>query len=109
MPGFNRRGPMGQGPMTGKGFGLCATEVPGALGGRGLGRGRSAASGAGRGRGKGLGRCGSGRGYRTGYPTDVMTASDETEILKSELDEAKRRVSELESRLSELETPQTEE
>jgi len=27
MPGFNRRGPMGQGPMTGRGRGFCAQEV----------------------------------------------------------------------------------
>ncbi len=44
MPGFDRTGPQGQGPVTGRGFGPC--------GGRGFGMG----FGRGRGYGRGLGR-----------------------------------------------------
>ena len=50
MPGGDRTGPMGMGPMTGRAAGYCAGyPVPGfanAMGGRGFGRGR----GGGRGR-----------------------------------------------------------
>lgn len=45
MPGFDKTGPQGQGPMTGKGFGPC-----GGGGGFRMGFGRC------RGYGKGLGR-----------------------------------------------------
>lgn len=47
MPGGNRRGPMGEGPMSGRGMGYCAgydrpgfANGGGAWGGRGGGRGR---------------------------------------------------------------------
>ena len=45
MPAFDRTGPQGQGPMTGRGLGQCGT-------GRGMGVG----FGRGRGYGRGLGR-----------------------------------------------------
>ena len=69
MPGFNQRGPMGDGPMTGRRMGRCtsygAQEVhnrenlsdntPEQVYGRGLGRGPRAGMGMG-GRGMGRGR-----------------------------------------------------
>lgn len=79
MPGFNRRGPENEGPMTGRKAGLCNPDSPlrkqgetdelteeRALG-RGLGLGRR---GRGRGAGQGLGRGqaprrGMGRGRRS--------------------------------------------
>ncbi|MGD9546648.1 MAG: DUF5320 domain-containing protein [Candidatus Krumholzibacteriia bacterium] len=85
MPGENGRGPLGQGPRTGRGLGRCgvprqddqkANEAPASdpqdrsrgfgrgLGrgfGRGLGRGAGLGAGGGRGRGFGPGR-GWGRG-----------------------------------------------
>jgi len=76
MPGRDKSGPLGQGPGTGRGVGLCATPnndantnnvAPGA--GRGFGRrgnggaGRGAGNGAGRGMGNGAGR---GMGRRSG-------------------------------------------
>ena len=82
MPGFNRRGPQGEGPMTGRGRGDCivdATDVglgPEDRGVRiGLGRfgaGLGAGRGAGRGTGRGLflrrrGAGGRGRGGRGGH------------------------------------------
>jgi len=54
MPGFDRSGPSGAGPMTGRALGQCA----GSAAGRGLGRGY----GPGRGCGRGL-RAGNGAGF----------------------------------------------
>lgn len=69
MPWGDRTGPMGRGPMTGRGAGYCAGyNMPGytnPIGGRGYGRGR----GFGRGFGRGYGR-GQGQGRRFGYYPD---------------------------------------
>ena len=68
MPGLNRTGPLGEGPRTGRGLGLCnprsgASATRFAWGaGRGLGFGRG--RGFGRGFGPGMGR---GRGYGRGF------------------------------------------
>ncbi len=63
MPGGDRTGPMGAGPMTGRGAGICAGyDVPGDMNpafGRGFGGGR--------GRGFGRGFRGGGRGWRHQY------------------------------------------
>jgi hypothetical protein len=54
MPGFNQRGPMNEGPMTGKGLGRCAARnqnvggTPDAANAPGFGRGRGMAMGRGR-------------------------------------------------------------
>lgn len=61
MPGLNQRGPMNDGPMTGRGRGLCTGNVAagqGFVGGYGMGRGlrrgcRDFGSGGGRGMGRG--------------------------------------------------------
>jgi len=64
MPGGDRTGPMGAGPMTGRGVGMCAgNDVPGYMNpayGRGFGGGR------GRGFGRSFGM-GGGRGWRNQY------------------------------------------
>ena len=63
MPGGDRTGPLGAGPMTGRGVGICAGyDVPGYMNpsfGRGFGYGR--------GRGFGRGFQGGGRGWRHQY------------------------------------------
>jgi hypothetical protein len=56
MPGRNGMGPMGQGPMTGRGMGWCgganaAIDMPQRGPGLGMGRGRGQGQGRGRGRG----------------------------------------------------------
>jgi hypothetical protein len=55
MPGFNQRGPMNEGPMTGRGLGKCAALAQDVGGipdttwnGPGYGRGRGMAMGRGR-------------------------------------------------------------
>jgi len=56
MPGKNKKGPMGQGPMTGRGKGCCDganTQDDTRQGGPGLGMGRGRGQGQGRGRGRG--------------------------------------------------------
>ena len=70
MPGGDRTGPQGMGPMTGRAAGYCAgNDVPGYASpgaGRGFGAGRG--YGAGRGPGVGRGSWGAGgRGWRNMY------------------------------------------
>ena len=83
MPGFDGTGPMGQGPMTGGGFGPC---------GRGLGIRR------GRGfrmvRGGGFGR---GRGYRFWGANQNYSAESEIEALKREKELIEQEIAALES------------
>ena len=72
MPGGDRTGPWGAGPMTGRGAGFCAGyDVPGYMNpayGGGFGRGRGGGFGRGWGRGFGRGRgMGFGRGWGYGY------------------------------------------
>ncbi len=107
MPAGDGTGPMGQGPMTGRGFGYCAgSDVPGAAygapgWGRGFGRGR----GWGRRRGW---RCGPGPAWGpppAAYPPYVATPAPDQEIaylhtqaewLREQLDTINRRIDELE-------------
>lgn len=57
MPGGDRTGPLGEGPMTGRGLGICGASQastsaqPGPGAGRGFGRGRGLAGGGRGGRG----------------------------------------------------------
>ena len=74
MPGMNRTGPEGLGPMTGRKMGLCGSAGGAAVGrgmGRGIGRGMRNGFGAGFGGGRGFGRSvGPGRGlgwFSAGY------------------------------------------
>ncbi len=70
MPGGDRTGPWGAGPMTGRGAGYCAGfSMPGYAnpmyaGGMGYGRGRGFGRGMGMGYGRGMG---GGRGWRNMY------------------------------------------
>lgn len=71
MPGFDRTGPLGEGPRTGRGLGICgkaratpslgvlpgrAVRLGGPVAGRGPGRGGGRGGRGGRGRGRVLGR-----------------------------------------------------
>lgn len=91
MPGFDRTGPRGEGPMTGRGLGPC-------------GRGR----GFRRGFGRGFGR---GRGFRRGYAYDYAPVApvapaltkdqekvmleDEMKILQEDMEAIKERIKQL--------------
>ena len=109
MPGFDRSGPMGTGPMTGGRRGFCnprTREYPerftGAPGfGRGMGLGRGFRAGFGPGMGRSFGR--RGRYEPSYYPAFPQSPEEELNMLKAEasavkndLDRIKRRIAELE-------------
>jgi hypothetical protein len=90
MPGLNRKGPDGMGPMTGGGRGLC-NPVNRTF----FDRCFSFMGGRGRGRGLGMGRRG---GFCYGGPTyydsnqEESTLRSEAEMLKNELERVERRL-----------------
>ncbi len=79
MPAQDKTGPMGQGPLTGRGLGPC---------GRGMRRGF----------GRGLGR---GCGFRYAEPV-VLNEKEEKKILETELKEIELEKQEIEKRLKEI-------
>ncbi|MFA7206238.1 MAG: DUF5320 domain-containing protein [Saccharofermentanales bacterium] len=93
MPGGDRTGPMGMGPMTGRGLGFCGR-------GYGLAYGR----GFGPGNGRGFSR----RGYRFGgYPVgqtyldgfnDKAVMEDQVKFLEDELEMARKQLDEIRQR-----------
>lgn len=127
MPAGDRTGPMGAGPMTGRGMGICAGYgVPGYMN-SGFGRG----FGGGRGRGFGMGGGGYGwrhRYYATGrpgwvrdysyhrYPVNpdyeaesLLNADDEIVYLKQESKRFERILKDVNKRLDELQSKEKEE
>ena len=108
MPGFDRTGPAGMGPMTGWGRGLCTPH--GRRAGRpafgpGFGWG-----GPGRGWRHRAGFPGWGRGWSWGpYYEPSYTGEDEMAMLREEAARLKEELNAIEQRLSELETRQRDE
>ncbi len=115
MPGFDRTGPRGEGPMTGGGRGMCnPAGGTGGYGGYGLGRG-GMPWGGGRGRGFGGGR-GWGRGFGRGWfgagaaaPIAAPTADDERRYLADQLSHLENEVRAIKDRLSQLDKPDEKE
>ena len=109
MPGFDRTGPLGQGPMTGGGFGYCGTGGQ-RQGYRPVGRAFYGGFGAGfgsRGRfGRGLGP---GYGYwpqRRSYLQPVtLDPKEELAELQREANDLRAYLKDLETRIGELENP----
>ena len=112
MPGFDRTGPMGAGPMTGGARGRCNPATAGTVradvGGYGYGRGLGLRRGfrGGNGPGRGWGR-GYGRGY-IGYPVAVGPdfpgdAPDEIGMLKAQADALRVSLDAINRRLADLE------
>ena len=105
MPGLDRSGPMGAGPMTGGRRGLCgagsSAHVPHAHGGfdYGFGSGRGFGPGRGRGRGMGRGFCRYPRAYGFNYP---LSATDEIDTLKADADYMKKSLDTINARIEEL-------
>jgi hypothetical protein len=94
MPGLNRRGPEGMGPMTGGGRGLCNPANRSIFC-----RGFSAIDGRGSGRGIGFGLRGWGRNrgsfcYDSNQEERVLRS--EAEMLKNELEAVEKRINDLE-------------
>jgi len=111
MPGFDRTGPMGAGPMTGGARGLCNSAnagynpsfTEGFSYGRGLGLRRGFRGGFGPDRGRGRGY---GRGYGW-YPPAVgpaysVNAANEMEMLKGEADYMQKSLDAINKRIEEL-------
>ena len=99
MPGFNRTGPAGQGSMTGRRMGACASndflENDSRLNaGRGFGRGFQ--GGFNRNRGMGFER---GFGFRNQNFENQVETSDKT-IIENEINTLKNQLSLLEDKLS---------
>ena len=80
MPNRDKTGPMGQGPLTGRGFGPCG-------GGKGFGRGFG--FGCGRGFGRGLGRFFGWNQPQT-KEEQVQSLSDYRKALEEELEDVKK-------------------
>jgi hypothetical protein len=112
MPAGNRRGPVNDGPMTGRGLGYCTgyaepgftKTAPGRGMGRGLGRGSGKNFGFGFRRGGAAGSFN--RGF-WGFPqTGGATSPSKEEtisMLKEESNYYKQNLDELEKRIAELE------
>ena len=94
MPGQDRTGPNGQGPMTGRGLGYCSSyNAPGFANagfsrGRGLGRGRGFAWRA--------------KSFQQAIQPQVITEKEEKSYLQEELKLLKEEMQEIEKRLKEL-------
>jgi len=112
MPGFDRSGPMGAGPMTGGNRGMCtrpANVVDRSMCARGYGYGHG--TGFRRGGGRGWGQC-AGPAYRgygslpdSGYSTNTI---DEIEMLRSNADAMQRSLEALQGKIAELEKENSE-
>jgi len=110
MPGFDRSGPVGAGPLTGGGRGRCNPASAGSVTppASGYGRGLALRRGfrGGNGRGMGAGR-GYGRGYGW-YPTAAETIApvepaDEMDMLKAEADDMRKMLETINSRIRSIE------
>ena len=109
MPGFDRSGPMGLGPMTGRRRGLCNpatarydTRFGGMFGfGRGMGLGRGFRGGFSRGMGRAFGR----RGWNqpSYYPAYAQSPEEELNMLKAEANSVKDSLDMINRRIAELE------
>ena len=108
MPGFDRSGPMGAGPMTGGRRGLCnpaTTEYDTRFGGmldfgRGMGFGRGFRGGFGRGMGRAFGR----RFWMqpSYHPAYVQSPDEELSMLKAEANSVKNSLDMINRRIDEL-------
>ncbi len=120
MPGGDKTGPVGAGPMTGRGIGLCAGYgMPGYMNpipGRGFGPGVGWGRGMGRGFRGGRGRMSYGAGFagwdnRHGFhvpqspvyaPTTPYSGSEELRDLKNQAKHFNDMLSDINKRIDEL-------
>lgn len=112
MSGFDGRGPMGAGPMTGGARGFCD---PAAAGyprpfGRGMGFGRGSRGGYGPDMGRGFGR---GFGWCRWYPKDSGTVypadpAAEINMLKAQADSMQNTLDGIKRRIAQLQAESTE-
>ncbi len=117
MPGVDRTGPLGWGPMTGRAAGFCAGySVPGYMNpvwGRGAGFGGRGWFGRGGGRGfrnrffatglTGWQRAGMGWGYSQPFGPVEMSSEQETAFLRDHVKSLEEEMKRAQERLAELE------
>jgi len=97
MPGGDSTGPMGTGPRTGRGAGLCAETGMRGYARRGLGRGMG-----GRGFGRGWGRGARFNASRQNPLISQPDPNDERQMLEQEAAYLKNQVEQIQNRLNEL-------
>ena len=108
MPGGNRTGPVGAGPMTGRGAGFCAgfgvAGCANPVGGCGYGMGFGRGMGRGRGFGRGFGVAGAVGSYPVNVPFEpVLTSTQELEGLKQQAEFLQNDLSRISERIELLE------
>ena len=111
MPGLDRSGPRGAGPMTGGRRGLCGSAggpadlpVYGGGYGYGYGRGMGFRRGFGRGRGRGFGPAYGGFSYPPTYGTVYpVSRTDEVEMLRADAEAMQKSLEAVQRRIAELE------
>ncbi len=111
MPGINKSGPQGYGPMTGRGMGICNTAAPDYAnrnaGAESFGRRPGRRQGRRRSMGYGM-RATGGRGFAcrrivsAGNDTSQGTAG-EIEMLKAQADSVQNTLDAIQKRMAELE------
>lgn len=104
MPGGNRMGPMGNGPMTGRSFGFCTgNATPGnpAAGNRWMDRGMAFGGGRRRGGlmafGRGFGFSGQNWSAPLSEKQELASLKQQSETLSRSLEAVKKRINELEA------------
>ncbi len=105
MPGFDRTGPRGEGPMTGGARGFCNPGYGPGFGrgyGMGWGRGFRGGVGPGFGRGRAYGWRGAygpfnAEPYAMSREEELRMLKEEADMVKADLDSIKKRMEELES------------
>jgi hypothetical protein len=119
MPGRNRMGPMGQGPLTGRGLGFCGGDANPSPSqpqqGPGFGRGRG--RGWCRGWGGGVGWGGGGFGWRNWFhatglpgwlrrgplaPPSAASEQEQRQVLENQAAVLRNQLEAIESRLEDL-------
>jgi hypothetical protein len=116
MPRGDRTGPMGSGPMTGRGMGYCAGSTgpgfispgPGYGYGRGFGFGRGFGRGFGLGRGRGWRHPGFGRFWGYPYPQETPPSTFQPLTEEQEMDALEEHAKILEEELEQLKKRQIE-
>ncbi len=100
MPGGDQTGPMGAGPMTGRGAGFCpGNRMPGYTQ-RDFGRGMGGGRGLGRGWGRGMGA--RFHAWWQNAPVSQPNPVDEREMLQQEASYLKDQIEQVQTRLNQL-------
>ncbi len=102
MPGFNQRGPMNEGPMTGRQRGICTGY---AMSGQGFGgRGYGMGSGMGRGMGR-RGNQAPGRGLGYGQWNTPAPMTSNRDVLQNRADMLEAELTAIKNQLKSMSEP----